>query len=138
MKKFLIILVALIGLGFSANAQNTVIIQQHGGNKAITDNKEPNEVKGVEYTLEYNDATDTYHFICENYNSFAVSCEYFIQAIYNSAYNSTHYSMGDVVNEQSGDFVIRANEKKDFDTKYGGGGCRICKIQLKSFKSYRL
>ena len=138
-KKIFVLLVVSIGFGINCFGQNTVIIQQNtnnNGSQTTVSGSEPNEVKGVEYSLEYNHSTGSYHLICENYNSFPVSCSYTIQSIYNCSYNSSRYSMGDLVNEQSGDFVIRANEKKDFDTKFNI--CNICKVFLKKFKSYRL
>jgi len=135
MKKYYLFFALLFSIG--AFAQNNIVIQQNTSSGSNTYNSS-NEVKGVEYTLEYNSTTGTYHIICENYNSFAVSCEYNIQSLYNNSHcNSTH-CMGDVVNEQSGDFVIRANEKRSFDTRFRLSPCTICKINLNKFKSYRL
>jgi len=90
MKKLFLILVALIGFGISANAQNIIIQQNNQINNS--NGKEVigikgDVVRGIEVEILNNDSVRV-----ENFNTFAVECEFEIHFEIISRWSKKRYS----------------------------------------------
>ena len=110
MKKFIVILVALLGFGMSSFGQNVVIQTNEAGKSETKDNCAyrisgictTEDIGGVEISTSYS-VNGFYYLELENYNSFTVSVifEYVTQG-----------------NKKTGTIVLKANEKKKTNDTY--------------------